>query len=188
MIFKQSEQVLGLTLPLKGQTRRIDFPYELARQLWKYGWSYPKPRAYQDGWILRPAPGWDRWQEIWPITIAYFIEANRILAEHVVTLPVQPGRGKKAVGRIRIKTIRRERLGDISDRDCISEGVGYTPQHSVTEKFVPFSICPICRRLYPTPQKAYTCLWSCCGGNWERDEGEDVWVLDWREEDGQEVD
>ena len=38
------------------------------------------------------------------------------------TYAVQPGRGKKAVGRIRIMKIRRERLWDIKPEDIIAEG------------------------------------------------------------------
>jgi len=39
------------------------------------------------------------------------------------TYAVQPGRGKKAVGRIRITNIRRERLQDITPEDCRKEGL-----------------------------------------------------------------
>ena len=39
------------------------------------------------------------------------------------TYAVQPGRGKKAVGRIRITEIRRERVQDISEEDAIAEGI-----------------------------------------------------------------
>jgi len=36
---------------------------------------------------------------------------------------IQPGRGKKAIGRFRLLNIRREHLQDISARDAINEGV-----------------------------------------------------------------
>lgn len=39
------------------------------------------------------------------------------------TYAVQPGRGKKAVGRIRITKIRRERLRDITEDDAQAEGM-----------------------------------------------------------------
>ncbi|HUV74772.1 MAG TPA: hypothetical protein VMW79_10720 [Anaerolineae bacterium] len=124
MIFKQWEQVLGLTLPLKSQTRRVNCPYELAVQLWKHGWSYPRNnRRTSGGSVYRPYTPWDEWQKRHPITDAQIAEANRILAEHVVTLPVQPGRGKKSMGRIRITKIRRERLQDIKPEEFRKEGL-----------------------------------------------------------------
>ena len=39
------------------------------------------------------------------------------------TYAVQPGRGKKAVGRIKLLAIREEPLQDISDDDCYEEGI-----------------------------------------------------------------
>ncbi len=41
------------------------------------------------------------------------------------TYAVQPGRGKKSVGRIEITKIRHEKVSDISDSDLKAEG-GYT--------------------------------------------------------------
>ncbi len=40
------------------------------------------------------------------------------------TYAVQPGRGKRAVGRIRITRIRTERLQDIRPEDVVAEGFG----------------------------------------------------------------
>ena len=37
---------------------------------------------------------------------------------------IQPGRGKKAIGRLRLLSIRREFLQDISEKDARAEGVG----------------------------------------------------------------
>ena len=130
MVFLTWEQVLGLKLPAKGQTRRPNFPYELAVQLWKHGWSYPRNnRRTSGGRVYRPYTPWDEWQERHPITDQQIAEANLILNQNLITLPVLPGRGKNAVGRIRVRKIRRERLQDISEEDCKAEGarpsVGY---------------------------------------------------------------
>lgn len=41
------------------------------------------------------------------------------------TYAVQPGRGKPAVGRIRITAIRQERVQEITTQDALAEGVGH---------------------------------------------------------------
>ena len=157
MRFQQWEQVLGLKLPLKSQTRRVSFPFELAKQLWRW-WDYwPEPP-----W------SWKEWLRDFPIQEEQIAEANRILAEHVITLAVQPSRGK-AVGRIRVLRIRRERLGDISGEDSMAEGIILVPYEAY--------MCPVCHKAYEWPQEAYACLWNCCGGRWEQDQNDDVWVL-----------
>lgn len=119
MIFKQWEQVIGLKLPLKTQTRRPNFPYELAVQLWKHNWCYPDYRNPVGFWS---STGWAGWQVEFPITEAHITDANLILENNSITLPVQPGRGKKAVGGIRITKIRRERLQDIDPAEFKAEG------------------------------------------------------------------
>ncbi|MBZ0291403.1 MAG: ASCH domain-containing protein [Anaerolineae bacterium] len=48
---------------------------------------------------------------------------NRIKWEVGKTYALQPGRGKKAVGRIRITDIRKEPLQELSTEDAIAEGV-----------------------------------------------------------------
>ena len=78
---------------------------------------------------------------------------------------VQPGRGKKAVGRIFINRIRRESLQLISEADAIAEGV---------------------RKLYRCPQwlpdeakRSFEELWNSIypkDNRWEDDP--EVWVLE----------
>ena len=97
------------------------------------------------------------------------------------TYAVQPGRGKKSVGRIRITKIRRERLGDISDADCLAEGVIRAPD----DGFLAVYRCPICGdEWFESPIGAYMCLWNCCGGRWEQDQNNDVWVLEFEKGSG----
>lgn len=51
--------------------------------------------------------------------------SGRIKYEVGKTYAIQPGRGKKAIGRtLPIREIRRERVQDISDRDLRAEGMG----------------------------------------------------------------
>jgi len=182
MRFLQWEQVLGVKQPLKSQSRRVGFPYELAVQLWKRGWSYPKPRPRTDKWLVHyPRPSWQSWYARHPVTNAHIAEANRILAEHVVTLPVQPGRGKKSVGRIRITKIRRERLGDISEADCLAEGIISGGEL----EGVPAYRCPVCGTGWYAPAfVVFACLWDCCGGRWENDQNDDVWALEFESGSG----
>lgn len=168
MIFKQSEQVLDGT---KTQTRRVNFPYELAVQLWKRGWKYPRSRRYWDTYEHPWYVPWDEWQERHPISDEHIDEANRILAEHIITLPVVPKRGEKSTGRIHAQKIRRERLGDISEGDCLAEGVRHLPEdfHGIGRNIV---------RPTREIQERYARLWDDCGGNWEQDKDSDVWVLE----------
>jgi len=168
MIFKQADQIVGLKQPPKTQSRRVGFPYELLRQLRKFGWSY-----LGNKWVAAWA-----WKDIlsrYPISGKDIVEANRILAEHVVTLPVQPGRGKKSEGRIRVKTIRRERLGDIGLEDVFAEGVAY--QIPPSEEWLMVPNIGVARQLYAE-------LWERCGGNWEQDQNDDVWVLEFEKGSG----
>ena len=173
MIFKQVQQVLDDT---KSQTRRPNFPYELAVQLWKHGWSYPRNNSRAlGGHVYRPYTPWDEWQARYPVTNAHIAEANQILAEHIITLPVQPGRGKKAVGRIRITKIRREKLGDISLDDTFAEGI-----HEVTEPEYKGWYTHEGGVVHISPLTAYFTLWNSIYGNgaWERMLEDDMWVLD----------
>jgi len=69
-------------------------------------------------------PGETAW---WPLGEYYINSVTdrncRLKWELGRSYAVQPGRGKKSVGRIRILKIRRERLWDIQDEDIRAEGV-----------------------------------------------------------------
>jgi len=95
MIFRQYEQVLKGT---KTQTRRLVKPGEL----------FKIDDPPYNPWPFSPTVLKD-WRLKWRVGKTY---------------AVQPGRGKKAVGRIRITEIRRERLQDISTQDIFAEGIG----------------------------------------------------------------
>lgn len=168
MIFKQADAILERQ---KRQTRRLNFPYELATQLWKRGWSYPRCRRHRDTYEHPWYVPWDEWQSRHPITDEHIAEANCILAEHVITLPVQLDRGKKAVGRIWITGIRRERLGDISAEDVFAEGLGiYNP---LDGKWYPVTCLNVAQEMYAN-------LWNSIYGSdtWDRMKDNDVWALD----------
>lgn len=81
---------------------------------------------------------------------------------------VQPGRGKKAVGRIRITGIRQERVQDITTADAIAEGV---PEQTATYTH------PVYRSLSVA---AYAKLWDAIhtkpGETWN--DNPSVWVLE----------
>lgn len=84
------------------------------------------------------------------------------------TYAVQPGRGKAAVGRIRITAIRRERLQDITLEDVKAEGIGqYTFARGV------LSDNP------PDPRWKFIKLWNevhpKVPDNWESNP--EVWVI-----------
>lgn len=134
MIFKQVQQVLDGT---KSQTRRPmkKGDFAVVRRTGGPVTSRVLSRNYYRVWPL----GESDMPEIYRISggasyqTALEDPAHRIM--DVVrktysfkyrlgrTYAVQPGRGKKAVGRIRITKIRRERLQEISDEDCKAEGI-----------------------------------------------------------------
>jgi uncharacterized protein YhfF len=110
----------------------------------------------------RPSLKWSHWQSVWVVGRTY---------------AVQPGRGKKAVGRIRITKIRRERLGDISAEDIFAEGVGI---YNLTDgRWYPITVLEVAR-------EEYAKLWDSIYGKgvFERMKDDDVWVLEFERVEG----
>ena len=62
-------------------------------------------------------------QGLGPDQVWEVIRNGRLLYRVGRTYAIQPGRGKKSVGRVRIINIRQESLQDISAEDCIAEGL-----------------------------------------------------------------
>jgi len=86
---------------------------------------------------------------------------------------VRPGRGQKAVGRIRITNIRREHVQDISEADAIAEGMTDTyfdGLPSYKNRVIPGHLC----------RAAFADTWTTIhtkpGTRWEDDP--EVWVLE----------
>lgn len=55
-------------------------------------------------------------------TIFAVYRNGRLLYQVGKTYAAQPGRGQPAAGRIRLKSIRRERVNEISEGDAVAEG------------------------------------------------------------------
>ncbi len=92
------------------------------------------------------------------------------------TYAIQPGRGKKAVGRIKLLSIRQERLQNISDDDCLAEGIfKHYGHYSWACLWV-----DIGQKYYSTPRYAFQALWDSI--NTKKDtrwaDNPDVWCLE----------
>ena len=93
---------------------------------------------------------------------------SRLIWRENQTYAVQPGRGKKAIGRIGIIKIRKERLQDITIEDVKAEGVApYTLARGVLAED------------QPDPRWKFIELWNSIypkDNRWEDDP--EVWVLE----------
>ena len=158
MIFKQVQQVLDGT---KTQTRRPVKPHE-----------YNTPYSGDPELVLPIQRVWDiRHKVKWVIGRTY---------------AVQPGRGKKAVGRIRITKIRREAVQSISEADCLAEGIAHrkyiqNPMQKWSGYYVPddrvLTEPMICGHAYA--RICYQVLWNSIHRKpyrWE--DNPEVWALD----------
>lgn len=114
------------------------------------------------------------------------------------TYAVQPGRGKPAVGRIRITAIRQERLQDITPQDAAAEGIeketcfsckgtgrltDYVESEDITE--ITTWACDDCDGTgWYSPVEAYAYLWDSIytkpGTRWA--DNPLVWVLEFESE------
>jgi len=147
MIFQQWSQVLDGT---KTQTRRpVKEGEKLVAQHWPHG-IYCQPTV---------------------IRTDHLGLEGRVKYQVGRTYAVQPGRGKKAVGRIGITKIRRERLQEISYEDVAAEGCDMT-----RGIFLRDGTARIDHKL------KYGALWDSIYGSgaWDRMKDDDVWVLSFK--------
>jgi len=148
MIFKQWRQVLDST---KTQTRRLVKEGDYG---WVCGDNGKKPPLLQ-------------------LSHSEVISGGRLRWQRGRTYAVQPGRGKKAVGRIRITGIRRERLQSISFRDRRAEGIERAPQIGKDTETIRETVNMMERH-------AFACLWDSIhkkrGVCWA--DNPEVWVLE----------
>ena len=115
------------------------------------------------------------YQTLWHMR-CIFNRNDRLRFRENQTYALQPGRGKKGVGRIGIIKIQREQLQDISEGDCRAEGVLVPPTHGR------FS-CHIegieSTYIMPSPISYFAELWNSIypkGKRWE--DNPHVWVLE----------
>jgi hypothetical protein len=110
MIFKQWKEILE---GKKTQTRRVVKPGEVDDKTLCYD-SYEWPDLR--GRVRLP-------DKISAIYTGVSQGNLRLKWQVGRTYAIQPGRGQKQVGRIRLTAIRQERVQDISEADVIAEGV-----------------------------------------------------------------
>jgi len=90
------------------------------------------------------------------------------------TYAIQPGRGKEAIGRFKLLAIRREWLLDISEEDCIAEGVFRVPESPDWWEY-PGSEC-----WFVSSREANSALWDSIntkkGARWQ--DNPEAWALE----------
>jgi len=159
MRFLQWEQVLGVKLPLKSQTRRL----------------------VKEGEFLLADRVWTGTTDLWDTVQTVYDHNGHIKWQTGRTYACQRPDGKTMGRTPKIKTIRRERLGDINEDDCWAEGIALGQTFDYTQG-IPFDCydCPICQFRYFNPQSAFRCLWEHVygPGAWDRMKNDDVWVLE----------
>lgn len=96
----------------------LDGKKTMTRRVVKPGETFYLHETFEDGGIVRVViPNKACW-------LGNSDKEYRSKWEYHHTYAICPGRGKKAVGRIRITAIRREKLQDISEEDSCAEGAG----------------------------------------------------------------
>ena len=121
----------------------------------------------------------------WPMMCVFSgAKGDRLRFRENQTYAVQPGRGKKAVGRIGIIKIRREKLQEISEEDCRAEGILVPPTHGryscvlIGKDGECLDDLPS-RYIMPSPIPYFAELWDSIhpkGKRWI--DNPDVWVLE----------
>ena len=113
----------------------------------------------------------------WPMMCVFSgAKGKRLRFRESQTYAVQPGRGKKAVGRIGIIKIRKEPLQEISEDDCRAEGILVPPTHG---RFACHIDGVESRYIMPSPIPYFAELWNSIhpkGKRWE--DSPEVWVLE----------
>ena len=117
MIFQQTWQ--KVMSGEKTQTRHVILPGELCSgdssgQI--FGVWYDKKMRHPPGTFIKASlPLIEQLYRLkWHVAMGYFRDKS---------YAVQPGRGKKSIGRIMVTAIRKERVQDISESDAMAEGV-----------------------------------------------------------------
>ena len=138
MIFKQWKQVLNGT---KTQTRRPVKEHEEANR-----WDV-ETDVINEVIATYPKGKWGSWQSVYVVGKTY---------------AVQPGRGKKAVGRIRITKISKRKLLEIVPSQIVAEGIRLEDGATIEDHIVAFA--NLWDSIYKKP-----CRWK---------DNPEVWVLE----------